>query len=170
VQPDFSVQGAIPVPRQRWTVIALCVLIVLVLLLVQLSTLRQASLKFGIAHNRHALDTQQQTLRVNLDLIRGYAHFLSNDERICQDLNTHKQGKGSEELNKALVQIASLNEVNAAFLLDANGLCVASSKPSFVGNNYSFRPYFIRALQNGESLYVAQGVTSKQLGIYFGLA
>ncbi len=36
-----------------------------------------------------------------------------------------------------------------------------------MGKDYSFRPYFIRALQNGESLYVAKGMTSKQLGIYY---
>ena len=70
-------------------------------------------------------------------------------------------------INKNLENIGTVDNVSAVFLMDLDGNCVFSSKPSFIGKNYGFRPYFIDALHKGVGLYTAMGVTSKKLGIYY---
>ncbi|MBN1758530.1 MAG: PAS domain S-box protein [Chitinispirillaceae bacterium] len=56
------------------------------------------------------------------------------------------------------------------YLLDASGLTIASSnrddRDSFVGNNYSFRPYFTGAVRGAPVSYFAVGVTSGKRGYY----
>jgi two-component system, cell cycle sensor histidine kinase and response regulator CckA len=57
------------------------------------------------------------------------------------------------------------------YLLDRSGNTIASTnrqKPdSFVGRNYSFRPYFRDALEGNPTTYLALGQTSGMRGIYF---
>jgi len=64
----------------------------------------------------------------------------------------------------------SLNP-STVFLMDASGGVVASSNRdqpnSFIGRNYSFRPYFQGALKGEGVTYLARGVTSKKNGIYY---
>lgn len=57
------------------------------------------------------------------------------------------------------------------YLMKGDGTTIASSnrnsKRSFVGKNYSFRPYFKNAIAGAASIYLALGVTSKKRGAYF---
>ncbi len=58
----------------------------------------------------------------------------------------------------------------ACYLIDSRGLTLTSSnrkaKDSFVGQNYSFRPYFQDALKGGHGRYFAFGTVSKKRGFY----
>ena len=57
------------------------------------------------------------------------------------------------------------------YLMDRSGMTIASSNrhsaKSFVGKNYSFRPYFREAITGKNYVYLALGVTSRKRGIYF---
>jgi len=55
----------------------------------------------------------------------------------------------------------------AIYFTDATGNTLASTDPSFVGQNYFFRDYFKKAVKGESSVEVAIGITSKQLGYYF---
>jgi diguanylate cyclase (GGDEF)-like protein len=59
---------------------------------------------------------------------------------------------------------------NICYLLDLNGKTIASSNrnqpDSFVGKNFSFRPYFKQALLGMQGRYFAMGATSLDLGYY----
>lgn len=59
---------------------------------------------------------------------------------------------------------------SVCYLLDSNGNTIASSNrntsESFVGMNYSFRPYFSQAIQGTAGHYFAMGVTSGRRGYY----
>ena len=59
---------------------------------------------------------------------------------------------------------------SVCYLLDARGRTIAASNrdapDSFVGKDYSFRPYFTEALQRGASVYMGEGVTSRERGFY----
>lgn len=61
--------------------------------------------------------------------------------------------------------------VEVCYLLDSKGNTMASSNrndpDSFVGHNFSFRPYFIEAVQNKLATYLALGTTSKKRGAYY---
>jgi C4-dicarboxylate-specific signal transduction histidine kinase len=51
---------------------------------------------------------------------------------------------------------------------DANTICSSNrnSPLSFVGNNFSFRPYYLDAIQGKPSTYLALGTTSNKRGVY----
>ncbi len=59
---------------------------------------------------------------------------------------------------------------NICYLLDMDGNTIASSNrtqpDSFVGKNFSFRPYFKQALFGMQGRYFAMGATSMDLGYY----
>ncbi len=61
-------------------------------------------------------------------------------------------------------------EVDVCYLMDASGTTIASSnrhdEDSFVGQNFSFRPYFKNAIQGWPSTYLALGITSGRRGVY----
>ncbi len=62
-------------------------------------------------------------------------------------------------------------DAEVCYVLDARGVTVASSNrsapDSFMGKNYSFRPYFREAMDGGAAVYLAKGVTSGRRGGYF---
>ncbi len=76
-------------------------------------------------------------------------------------------------LNEVLDLFAESFQVEVCYLLNAYGVTIASSNrhepDSFVGNDYSFRPYYKEAIQGNFSTYMALGVTSNRRGIYFSI-
>ena len=62
-------------------------------------------------------------------------------------------------------------EVDVCYLIDRAGLTLCSSnrnqKDSFVGHDFSFRPYFKNAMGDRESTYLALGTTSGRRGVYY---
>jgi len=64
----------------------------------------------------------------------------------------------------------SLN-TDVCYLMDKDGNTIASSNrkdpDSFVGKNFSFRPYFNKAIQGTPATYLALGVTSDKRGVYY---
>lgn len=61
--------------------------------------------------------------------------------------------------------------VDVCYLMDASGLTVASSNrddpDSFMGQRFSFRPYYQQAIQGLPGTYLALGTTSKVRGAYY---
>lgn len=93
---------------------------------------------------------------------------------------------GLKELQQALLNPNEINlteanlildhfhdslKVTVSYLMDPNGKTIASSNrndpDSFVGKNYSFRPYFKEAIHGNPAVYMALGVTSKKRGVYY---
>lgn len=55
----------------------------------------------------------------------------------------------------------------ALYLLDEKGKAVISTDSTFTGNNYSFRPYFKKAISGEANMDIAVGTTSNSQGYYF---
>ena len=76
-----------------------------------------------------------------------------------------------DEVNTILDQCALHLEAEVCYLMDRDGLTLASSNrntpTSFVGHNYQFRPYFQEALSGMAAAYLAKGVTSGTRGMYY---
>ncbi|MCP3891773.1 MAG: GAF domain-containing protein [Desulfobulbaceae bacterium] len=74
--------------------------------------------------------------------------------------------------NRLLDYFRESLELSVCYIMDAKGSTVASSNRnepgSFVGQNYKFRPYFIKSIQGepGVNMYLALGVTSNIRGVY----
>lgn len=75
-----------------------------------------------------------------------------------------------QKINNILDRYHKSLDAAACYLIDRNGVTLASSnrdaKDSFVGQNYTFRPYFQKAIQGGNGRYFAFGTVSKRRGFY----
>ena len=111
---------------------------------------------------------------------RSFSEMLSRYQRITLSLSRHPalslllKQHSLENLNNAnniLDIYNSSMQTSACYLMDMNGITIASSNrndlSSFVGENYSFRPYFKNAVQGNPFIYMALGITSGGRGIYF---
>jgi C4-dicarboxylate-specific signal transduction histidine kinase len=73
-----------------------------------------------------------------------------------------------EELVKIFDQYPNDNPgYLSIYLLDRDGKALISTDRSFIGNNYSFRNYFIKAIEGTPYAEALYGVTSNQFGYYF---
>jgi class 3 adenylate cyclase len=83
-------------------------------------------------------------------------------------------GDGASPALRASAQEVLANAVRAnddlasAFLLDAKGRCVASTRAEELARDFSFREYFVAALRDGSfASEILTGSTTKLPGIYF---
>jgi PAS domain S-box-containing protein len=78
--------------------------------------------------------------------------------------------KALQRANATLDHFASTLQVDVCYLMNRLGVTIASSNrnhpDSFVGQNFSFRPYFSHALTGTHGSYLAVGVTSGKRGVY----
>lgn len=77
-----------------------------------------------------------------------------------------------DRLNARLELLSRRTDAANLYVIDAAGRTVAASNyrrpTSFVGRNYSFRPYFSDAMRNGAAEIFALGTTSRRPGLYLG--
>jgi len=75
-----------------------------------------------------------------------------------------------EHAHSALDRYNSALSASVSYLMDAEGMTVASSNrndpDSFVGKSYRFRPYFQEAFRGNPDRYFALGITSGKRGFY----
>lgn len=73
--------------------------------------------------------------------------------------------------NRVMQTLADISGALDIYVMDLDGTTVAASNwaldRSFVGRNFSYRPYFQRAVRGGLGYYHAVGTTSGQRGYYF---
>lgn len=105
---------------------------------------------------------------------------------LSENLKSVKALAGLSELSEALKNTdrGSLEQANAildhfteslqadvCYLMNRHGDTIASSNredsDSFVGANFSFRPYFELAVQGSPATYMALGITSRKRGVYY---
>ena len=74
------------------------------------------------------------------------------------------------QANQMLDRFASSFGVNVCYLMNTEGRTIASSNrndpDSFVGKNFSFRPYFQQAISGNPHIHLALGTTSGERGAY----
>jgi len=83
---------------------------------------------------------------------------------------THPDSSAQQQADRVLDLFQTSLEADVCYLMDREGNTVASSNrlapDSFVGQNFAFRPYFQRAIQNKPTSYLALGTTSNKRGVY----
>ena len=115
--------------------------------------------------NRYILSLQQE-----LDRYKDLPKLLSTHSELVNLLLL----PGSEGLHGANLYLEKVNNTIGAtdtYLMDTQGNTLAASNWSdsqtFVGRNFSFRPYFRDAMKGGSGRYFALGTTSKKRGYFF---
>jgi PAS domain S-box-containing protein len=91
-----------------------------------------------------------------------------------QELQKLLSNSGPETLsaaNRILDHFRDTLEADVCYLMNIEGETIASSNrndsDSFVGQNFSFRPYFQMAIMGQAASYLALGTTSGKRGVYF---
>ncbi|OAN11676.1 two-component sensor histidine kinase [Photobacterium jeanii] len=98
---------------------------------------------------------------------------LANDPRlqfILTQTHTATSTQGTKT-NQLLESWANTLGADVLYLINTQGETLAASnwqsETSFVGQNYSYRPYFIQAMAGATGQYFALGVSSDKRGYYF---
>lgn len=117
------------------------------------------------------LELYAETLKSKLFELRPLNKILSSHPAILNALeNTHNNDL-LNATNKILLKSRNIAAASEVYLLDKNGLTIAASNAgsegSFVGNNYSYRPYFIQASEGLSGQFYALGTRSNIRGYYF---
>ncbi len=76
-----------------------------------------------------------------------------------------------DAVHKVLDHFQTTLAVDVCYLMDVNGITVATSNreatDSFMGKDFSFRPYYQKAIQGLPATYLALGTTSNIRGAYY---
>src|SRR5208337_5072237 len=126
---------------------------------------RQEILQF----NESTILTHSSHIISEFDHIEKEVRVLSGSPLIAPALISRKD-EDIANANSALDRYNSGLDSSVSYLIDSNGVTIASSnrndRDSFVGKSYQFRPYFIQARKGAPGLYFALGVTSLKRGFY----
>lgn len=117
---------------------------------------------------------RRELLRSELDRHRLLPAVLAEDEALRAAVAT-RPGAGDRalrlaQLDRRFAALAARDGAATLYLIGANGVTVAASNhdspASFVGQDYSFRPYFRDAMRSGNGEFFAQGTVSGVPGLY----
>ena len=110
-------------------------------------------------------------LQGTLQKYESLPELLATDAMLVSALLNPTEDQRIDKLNRYLETINSISDTADTYLTDREGLTIAASnwneEHPFIGRNYSFRPYFVEAMQGQLGRYFALGTTSSKRGYYF---
>lgn len=138
-----------------------------------------AALAYALSHRagmdrlagqlRDRLTVTQRAVESEIERFAYLPQVMGEDERIVGILNAPSPD-AVERANAYLETIIAHSRADVVYIIDRDGLTLASSNwdqpSSFVGHNYSFRPYFADAMRAGQGAYYAVGVTTGVPGYF----
>lgn len=107
-----------------------------------------------------------------LDKFKQIPNLLSHDPRLISYFTSSPQTDKITvtQLNKLLFEWSNQSQADTIYIHDRSGTVVASSNyqqpRTFVGENFSFRPYFASAIKGNNTQYVALGARSNVRGYF----
>lgn len=135
----------------------------------------------GVAHlvydqletqSRATLDLYVATLRGQLDKFRAQPVVMAEHpttRALFEDSGPTPEAIAAA--NRLYVRTARVIGASDVYVMDATGTTIAASNwneaPTFVGQNFAYRPYFIEAMQGRLGRFFALGTTSNKRGYYF---
>lgn len=130
--------------------------------------------KAGIEEEQQIADRRLGVFRSKLfSPIDKYSYLpaiISAHPEITAALLDPRTEARTHALSQFLSRINASVKSSAIYVMDREGLTISSSnwkeRTSFVGKNYSFRPYFQNAMQGNDSGFYGIGTTSQQAGYF----
>ncbi|MGD9478413.1 sensor histidine kinase [Shinella sp. G-2] len=121
------------------------------------------------AQGRTDANLKVALLRAVLERPRALPFLLSRDRDVTDALTDADEGK-RQVLDRKLEELVTGTSAAVIYVIDTRGVAVSASNwrepTSFVGNDYSFRAYFSRAMKEGTAEHFALGSVSKRPGLY----
>jgi two-component system C4-dicarboxylate transport sensor histidine kinase DctB len=143
-----------------------------VLLLVETGVVsRQQAIEELQASAESHLDRYMLSLQQKLDRYKDLPHLLSTHSDLHAALLPGASEAEMQRANLYLEQVNGVVGTTDVYLMNADGITVAASnwasEKTFIGRDFSFRPYFQAAMAGREGRYFALGTTSNRRGYYF---
>jgi two-component system C4-dicarboxylate transport sensor histidine kinase DctB len=112
--------------------------------------------------------------RLSLDSLlarnESLPRLVAQEEKLAKLLLHPNDSSVKKSANLYLREVQGISDIDAAYLMDANGLTLAASnfeQPlTFVGNNYACRPYFREAMQGKLGQFFGIGMTTGLPGYF----
>jgi two-component system C4-dicarboxylate transport sensor histidine kinase DctB len=135
------------------------------------SWLWQYSYQQLTSSSQQQLELFSSHLESQLDRFAYIPQLLSRQSLMVDALQTPHNSALREIINRHLDSTNKIIGASDTYLLDVKGTTIAASnwllEPSFVGRNFSFRPYFQQAMRGKQGNYFAIGSTSSKRGYYY---
>ncbi|SDG60607.1 ATP-binding protein [Propionivibrio dicarboxylicus] len=150
------------------------VLVVLAMLVVAGVLAYHYSLKAGIRERQeiaaHRLEVFSAALFSPMDKYDYLPEITAEHPLVAAALEKTDDATRIRRLNVYLEGLSRIARTEAIYVLDENGLTIASSNwrdtVTFLGNNYYFRPYYHDAILQGKGRFFGVGTVSQLPGYY----
>ena len=123
------------------------------------------------AQNQQQLEQFVGHLDAQLARFRFIPQLIARNQLLVETLKEPENSARINLMNHFLQDVNGITGASDTYLMDNQGLTLAASnwldELTFVGRNFSFRPYFIQAMQGRLGRYFALGTTSGERGYYF---
>ncbi len=131
---------------------------------------KEAALQKAETNSKSRLELIQRQLSTYLSEHIKSVKVLA-DIKECQIALAKPSMDSIKNANNILDNFNNALDIKVAYLLDIQGNTIASSNrnapDSFMGDNFSFRPYYKKAIKGTGATYLALGTTSKKRGVYY---
>jgi len=115
------------------------------------------------------LEFYRLSLEATLNRNESLPNLIALNEKLASLLVRHEESE-RKVVNDFLLKVKKETEIAATYLMDDTGLTIASSNAgqqgSFVGNNYSYRPYFQEAMRGELGRFYGVGATTGVPGYF----
>ncbi|MGB0466981.1 MAG: ATP-binding protein [Pontibacterium sp.] len=168
--------NSLPAPPEPWRkhrlLISVVTLIIFLLITGQTATFsRHQAMDALQAGSQADLNRYVISLQQKLDRYKELPSLLSTHSLLQDALRQPDSADARSAANVYLEYVANTVAAADVYLMNVQGTTAAASNwaepRSFVGKNYSFRPYFQDAMQGKPGRYFALGTVSKKRGYYF---
>lgn len=160
---------SLPVPKRKLAVATVVGVMVCALAMTAYAIAHQAGMDRLSGQLRDRLTVTMRSVESEIERFGYLPRVMGEDERISGLLSAPTD-EAVALANDYLETVARHSGADAAYIIDRNGLTLAASNwnlsTSFVGHNYSFRPYFLNAMSEGEGSYYAVGATTGVPGYF----
>jgi two-component system C4-dicarboxylate transport sensor histidine kinase DctB len=170
--PRFS-RGGVDVSRARWLALlggAAIVLIGMGLVFATYHAVVDSSLAELRRTSRQRLEFLAAVTRQTLQKYESMPYVLSRQAELIDLLEHPGDPRRVRSVNDHLKRVREKTEPLAVYLLNGKGRAIAASNwneaGSFVGHDYSFRPYFLQAMQGHAGRFYGVGTTTAEPGYF----
>lgn len=156
--------------RRQWIVFALALLSIAIAALYAAGIYGRSAALSALEEQGHAdAGLKVALLRAVLERPRALPFLLSRDRDVTEALAGPDPGRRTF-LDRKLEELVAGTSAAVIYVIDTKGVAISASNwrepTSFVGNDYSFRAYFSRAMKDGTAEHFALGSVSKRPGLY----
>lgn len=131
-------------------------------------------LKSVMNTDKMRLDMYKATLHSTIEQYYYLPYMMAMDQVVFSAVRNQDEKEKLHELNLHLKKMNELTKAAALYVVDVNGKTIASSNwdepGSYVGHNYSFRPYFIQAMKGILGKFYGIGDTTSKPGFFISWA